>query len=171
MLFVSLGCVFAQNVTIHRSKSVIAAKSGKNVGRLSHSNNVRSQKTYGIQKRCSQQNISINFPRNSIETPDHYWEVVSIKCRKNETILTKKVTPKDAPTYILSGHEEFIEDADTGNKYYIQNSEIGFEKYQVILHNISVCYFKESYPVLPSHVRRINVSSGSQYYIMNFRIR
>lgn len=171
MLFVVLGCVSAQKTTVHRSKSETTANSVEKVGSLSQSNNVRSQKTESINKRCPQHNISLNFPQNGIETSEHYWEVVSIKCGKNKTILTKKVTSKVASTHIWSGHEEFIEDADTGNKYFIKTSDIGFEMYQVIMRNISAYYFNESYPVLPSYVRRINVSSGSQYYIRNFRIR
>jgi hypothetical protein len=106
-----------------------------------------------------------------IETSDHKWEVVSVQCLQNQTIVKKKVMPKESPTWISSSQEEFIEDSDTGRKYYLIKSDIGFENNRKVLNSKSDVSFYEVFPALPTSVRRINISSGSQYYIKNLSIR
>ena len=112
--------------------------------------------------------IAINNS-NTLRTSSHSWTVVSIDFTTNETILTKTVKPHNNSTYIYSTKDEFIEDADTGQKYYIRDSSIGFTR--TILKSIETKIFTESYPLLPSNVKRINISSGSYYYIKNLQIR
>ena len=106
-----------------------------------------------------------------IETADHKWEVVSVQCQQHQTIVKKKVMPKDSPTWINSSQEEYIEDSDTGRKYYLIKSDIGFENNRKILNSKSDVSFYEVFPALPVSVKRINISSGSQYYIKNLSIR
>ena len=106
-----------------------------------------------------------------IETSDHKWEVESVQCQQHQTIVKKKVLPKVSPTWINSSQEEFIEDSDTGRKYYLIKSDIGFENNRKILNSKSEVVFYEVFPALPSSVKRINISSGSQYYIKNLSIR
>ena len=106
-----------------------------------------------------------------IETADHKWEVVSVQCQQHQTIVKKKVMPKISPSWISSSQEEFIEDADTGRKYYLIKSDIGFESNRKVLNSKSDISFYEVFPALPTSVRRINISSGSQYYIKNLSIR
>lgn len=106
-----------------------------------------------------------------IETSDHKWEVESVQCQQHQTIVKKKVMPKVSPTWINSSQEEFIEDSDTGRKYYLIKSDIGFENNRKILNSKSDVIFYEVFPALPSSVKRINISSGAQYYIKNLSIR
>jgi len=106
-----------------------------------------------------------------IETSDHKWEVVSVQCQQHQTIIRKKVTPKVDKSWINSSQEEFIEDSDTGRKYYLIKSDIGFENNRKILTNKAEVNFYEVFPALPSSVKRINISSGSQYYVKNLSIR
>lgn len=113
---------------------------------------------------------SISVPSNRIDTEEHTWRVISVELADGKTILYKQVTPKLVQTWIGSNTSEFIEDAETGRKYYISSSSIGINT-QRILSNSNPYSFTEVYPQLPSTVRYINISSGSQYYVRNLRIR
>lgn len=106
-----------------------------------------------------------------IETSNHKWKVISVRCESDRTILQKEYIPKDELTYVYSSQEEYIEDADTGRKYYLRHSDIGFESDSYIARGKTEHYFNEEYPVLPTSVKRINISSGSQYYIKGLQIR
>lgn len=107
-----------------------------------------------------------------IESELHSWKVLSIDISVTNTIITKIVYPKSSPTGIWSTKDEFIEDSDTKQRYYINNSSIGFKNDNITnLYSQDARTFTETYPVLPSNVKRINISSGSQYYVMNLPIR
>jgi hypothetical protein len=70
-----------------------------------------------------------------------------------------------------STKSQFIEDADTGRKYYLQNSSIGFEGCPAISQDTKPITFYEVYPALPENVKRINISSGYGYYVRGLKIR
>jgi hypothetical protein len=106
-----------------------------------------------------------------VETAYHKWDCTGIEVQDDQTIVTKVVQPKSEGTFMCSSQDEFIEDADTGRKYYLQNSSIGFEGSPIISHDTTPITFYEIYPVLPSNVKRINISSGSQYYVKDLKIR
>lgn len=106
-----------------------------------------------------------------IETAYHKWDCTAIEIQDGQTIVTKTVQPKSEGTFMYSSQDEYIEDADTGRKYYLQNSSIGFEGSPEISHDTKTITFYEVYPALPSTVKRINISSGSQYYIKGLKIR
>lgn len=107
----------------------------------------------------------------SIETSVHKWSCSAIEVQDGQTIVTKKVQPKSSGTYMYSSQDEYIEDADTGRKYYLMNSSIGFEGSPEISHDTKTITFYEVYPALPSSVKRINISSGLQYYVKGLKIR
>lgn len=106
-----------------------------------------------------------------IDTPYHKWGCSAIEIREGQTILTKTVQPKSDGTFMYSSQDEYIEDADTGRKYYLINSSIGFEGSPEISHDTKTLTFYEVYPALPENVKKINISSGSQYYIKDLKIR
>lgn len=106
-----------------------------------------------------------------IETAYHKWNCTAIEVQDGQTIVTKTVQPKSEGTFMYSSQDEYIEDADTGRKYYLLNSSIGFEGSPEISHDTKMITFYEVYPALPSTVKRINISSGSQYYVKNLKIR
>ena len=106
-----------------------------------------------------------------IDTSYHKWVCDLIEIQDGQTILTKTVIPKEDETYIYSSQDEFIEDAETGRKYYLVSSSIGFEGSPQITYDTKPITFYEVYPALPSNVKRINISSGSQYYVRNLKIR
>lgn len=108
---------------------------------------------------------------DKIETAYHKWDCTGIEIRDGQTIVTKTVQPKSEGTFMYSSQDEYIEDADTGRKYYLQNSSIGFEGSPEISHDTKMITFYEVYPALPSTVKRINISSGSQYYVKGLKIR
>ena len=107
---------------------------------------------------------------DKIETAYHKWDCTGIEIRDGQTIVTKTVQPKSEGTFMYSSQDEYIEDADTGRKYYLQNSSIGFEGSPEISHDTKMITFYEVYPALPSTVKRINISSGSQYYVKGLKI-
>lgn len=106
-----------------------------------------------------------------IETAYHKWDCTAIEVQDGQTIVTKTVQPKSEGTFMYSSQDEYIEDADTGRKYYLMNSSIGFEGSPEISHDTKTITFYEVYPALPSTVKRINISSGSQYYVKDLKIR
>lgn len=108
---------------------------------------------------------------DKIETAYHTWDCTGIELQDGQTIVTKTVRPKSDGTFMYSSQDEYIEDADTGRKYYLMNSSIGFESSPEISHDTKEITFYEVYPALPSNVKRINISSGSQYYVKNLKIR
>lgn len=108
---------------------------------------------------------------DKIETAYHTWDCSAIEIQDGQTILTKTVRPKSEGTFMYSSQDEYIEDADTGLKYYLMNSSIGFEGSPEISHDTKEITFYEVYPALPSNVKRINISSGSQYYVKDLKIR
>lgn len=114
---------------------------------------------------------SVSINGDEIVTSDHKWKCVSIQCQEKQTLLRKIVTPTTKGTYMFSSQGEFIEDADTGRKYYLTKSSIGFEGNPTISHENNPIEFYEVYPALPTTTKRINISSGSQYYIRNLSIR
>lgn len=106
-----------------------------------------------------------------ISTATHDWICESIQLQESQTVIRKSVKPKSEHTYVYSSQDEYIEDADTGRKYYLQQSSIGFEGDPHYLYDTNVIVFAEVYPALPASVRRINISSGSQYYVKGLKIR
>ena len=104
------------------------------------------------------------------------WELISVKIENDKTILKNKVSIIDgAPSsllyYIYSSKDEYIEDALTGQKYYIRSSDIGFEAEKTFVQKAR--YFEEEYPALPSNVKTININNGVDgfYFIKNFEIK
>ena len=111
------------------------------------------------------------FNSEKLSTSFHYWECIAIQIQSGQTVLRKRVTPKAAGTYVHSSNDEFIEDADTGRKYYLKTSSISFNSSPTLSYDTNPIDFAEVYPALPSSVKRINISSGSQYYIKGLKIR
>lgn len=108
---------------------------------------------------------------DQIETEYHKWNCKAIEIQEGQTIVTKTVQPKNEGTFMCRSQDEYIEDADTGCKYYLLNSSIGFEISPEISYDTKAITFYEVYPALPSNVKRINISSGSQYYVKGLKIR
>ena len=113
---------------------------------------------------------TISVPSNRIETNIQIWRVLSVSLSGDKTVINKQVVPKQANTWARCDRSEFIEDAETGRKYYIIGSTIGIDT-QIKFYNTNPYSFSETYPALPSSVRYINISSGSQYYVKNLRVR
>lgn len=108
---------------------------------------------------------------DKIESAYHSWDCTAIEVQDGQTIVTKTVRPKSEGTFMYSSQDEYIDDADTGRKYYLMNSSIGFEGSPEISHDTKEITFYEVYPSLPTNVKRINISSGSQYYVKDLKIR
>lgn len=106
-----------------------------------------------------------------IETTYHKWNCIGIEVQDGQTIVTKTVQPQSDGTIMYSNQDEYIEDSDTGRKYYLLNSSIGFEGSPEVSYDTNTITFYEVYPAIPSFVNKINISSGSNYYVKNLQIR
>lgn len=119
----------------------------------------------------AQEKTVVILNSKNIFTEEHKWNVRSVELKDDCTIVEKYVSPMDdKPTWIASDQNEFIEDAATGKRYYIIGSDIGFEKYKVVLHN-EFRTFKEVYPPLPKSVYHINISTGEKYFVKYVDLR
>lgn len=106
------------------------------------------------------------YDSKTVQTELHTWLLLSVELEDDCTIVEKLIMHIDADSsYISSNKDSYLEDVITGEKYYIKDSEIGFEPGKVILEGYSGRTFKETYPALPKGVRYINVSSGTKYFI------
>lgn len=116
--------------------------------------------------------FSVNVNGTTISTSTHDWVTMSVQGNSTYTIVVKQCYPKSAPTWICSSGSEFIEDCDTGQRYYLTGSDIGVGRdNRTDLLNTNPISFNEYYPSLPNTVVRINISSGSCYYVTNVKIR
>lgn len=118
---------------------------------------------------CAQnERITTVLDSEEIRTEKHQWSLISVDARPDCTIVEKIVVPiGEDTTWISSVRQEYIEDSATGEKFYIIDSEIGFEANKTILAEFNGRIFKETYPPLPKGTKYINVSSGAKYYIQN----
>ena len=118
---------------------------------------------------CAQnERITTVLDSEEIRTNEHQWSLISVDARPDCTIVEKIVVPRgEDTTWISSVRQEYIEDSATGEKFYIIDSELGFEANKTILAEFNGRVFKETYPPLPKGTRYINVSSGAKHYIKN----
>lgn len=117
---------------------------------------------------CAQPSLKVIriLDSKDLRTEIHGWILTSVELRKDCTILEKYVSSHDSDkTWISSLSGEYIEDAITGEKFYIKESEIGFENNKTILDGYTGRTFKEVYPPLPTRVKSLNISSGSDYFL------
>ena len=107
-----------------------------------------------------------------LSTESHRWGLTSMIVKNDCTILHKWCIPKVNGTFVCSTADEFIEDAQTHDRYYIMKSDIGIGlKNKLILTDTKLFMFTEWYPSLPSSVRIINIYNGSQYIVRNLRLK
>lgn len=118
------------------------------------------------------EDFSVTVGQNIISTSSHDWVAISVQGNSSYTIVVKQCYPKVAPSWICSTGSEFIEDVSTGERYYLTGSDIGVGRdNRTDMLKKEPYSFNEYYPAIPSNVTHINISSGSNYYITNVRIR
>ena len=120
-----------------------------------------------VQLLCAQNTAAITIlDSEEVRTEAHSWILLSVEATPDCTVIEKMLRPiVDGKTWVCSTKEEFIEDAVTGKKYFILDSEIGFEPGCNFIEGYKGMAFKETYPALPDSVTHINVSSGAKYFI------
>lgn len=106
-----------------------------------------------------------------LKTSSHLWKVLSIKLTPSKTILYERVTPRSQNTYVCCDGSEFIEDVDSGKRYYLKYSDIGTPDNPKILYSDEPYEYTCTYPMIPENVRAINIYNGSLYVVKNFIIR
>lgn len=132
-----------------------------------HSGN--SSKTIGSVSSRSGSKVYLSAP--ILESSYHKWWANSIELNTHGTVVSKTVVPKVAETYVCSTRDEYIEDCDTGKRYYIISSTIGIQPQNTVLHTKGPKSFSDTYQALPASVKRISIWSGFDYYIKNLQIR
>lgn len=113
--------------------------------------------------------VHINGP--IIESSHHKWWATSIDLNSYNTVVHKVVVPKTTNTIVWGTKDAYIEDCDTGKRYYVQSCSLGMEPNKTTLYSKESKTFTDTYPALPSSVKRINIWSGSDYYAKNLQIR
>lgn len=105
------------------------------------------------------------------KTDLHTWSISAIIIAKDCTLLHKWCRPNVPNTCVYSDENEFIEDAQSKQRYYIEESDIGigFDNHRVVK-DTKLFMFAEWYPPLPSSVKVINIHSGSRYIVKQLRI-
>ena len=106
-----------------------------------------------------------------IRTDYHLWKILSIELTPTKTVLYERVTPRTRETCVYCDGSEYIEDVDTGKKYYLKYSDIGTPNNPKILYSDDPFEYTCTFPVIPDNVRSINIWTGTQYAIKNFVIR
>lgn len=117
--------------------------------------------------------INLKGKYKCVETDYHFWDIVKVEFRKDKTILTKVCRPKVPNTYLYSSRDEYIADAETGQKFYIMDSSLDFKMTpQFTLTTTNSVTFTEVYPALPASVKRIDISNGGgKFYAKGLSIR
>ncbi len=139
-------------------------------------NGAKSQRITIIQKGRTETQVRTSTKQFTIDskiskTNSHLWKVLSIKLTPTKTILYERVTPRSQNTYVYCDGSEFIEDADSGKKYYLKYSDIGTPNNPKILYSDEPYEYTCTYPMIPENVRAINIYNGSQYIVKNFIIQ
>lgn len=132
----------------------------------SYGSNSSSTTTTGNRKGNT---VYVNGP--ILETTYHKWWCISIDLNAYNTVVHKIVVPKTSSSWVQSTKDEYIEDCDTGKRYYIQSSSIGLAPQKTNLYSKESKPFTDTFPALPASVKRINIWSGDSYYAKNLQIR
>ncbi len=98
-----------------------------------------------------------------VENNTFVWDVTAVEFRDDCTIVSKQVTPKTNGTWITSSYDEFLEDTNTNRRFKIKWSSIGFNEPKTLYSTDPVSFTEIYEPV--GDARRININSGSEYYI------
>lgn len=98
----------------------------------------------------------------------HYkiW-TASIDLNVDGTIVHKIILPSSTNTYIPGADGEYIEDCDSGKRYYIKSRPSSHNR----IDTKERTGFTDTYPALPYSVKRINIWSKDGYFVKNLQIR
>ncbi len=168
-----LGILEASNDIIKEaySKYDSSSSSSSNKNSYSGSSNYKSGASSASTTSGTRSGNTVHINGPILETSHHKWWASSIDLSSYNTVVHKIVVPKTTNTYVCGTKDEYIEDCDTGKRYYIQSSSIGIEPQRTTLYSKESKSFTDTYPALPSSVKRINIWSGSDYYAKNLQIR
>lgn len=108
--------------------------------------------------------VDLESQNIQVETSTHIFVLTKIEVTESYTKLYKKVIPKIEQSYICSDMEQYIEDATTGEKYYLQNSTIDIAPSRTILYSSDKVEFVETYPRLKNNTKFVYISTGKTYY-------
>ena len=88
-----------------------------------------------VMTACAQgERITTVLDSEEIRTEEHQWSLISVDARPDCTIVEKIVLPMDKDTtWVSSVREEYIQDSSTGEKFFIIDSELGFELNKTML--------------------------------------
>ena len=124
----------------------------------------------------SSKSIFLRVSNHIYDTAYHKFQVLSVEFGVHSTRVYVRCFPKSAGTFICSQKGDYIEDANTKQRYYITGSSIGvfddnITTYQTglkVLRDKSAYDFTEEFPPLSSSVEYINIPSINLY---NLKIR
>ena len=113
--------------------------------------------------------IESNVNRSSYGT----WQIQSIEVLPDKTLVEMTITPSQAGVSVWYNSDgEFIEDAETGQKYRMISGTLGYDNNHATTIPTTRPYeFTLTFEVLSKSVRYVNICSGDHYYVRNLRIR
>lgn len=101
------------------------------------------------------------------------WQIQSIEVLPDKTLVEMTITttqPGVAVWYNSDG--EFIEDAETGQRYRMISGTLGYDSnHATSIPSTRPYEFTLTYEVLSSSVRYVNICSGDHCYVRNLKIR
>ncbi len=109
---------------------------------------------------------------NCIHTRNQDFEVTNIELRDDCTLIHKRCTAtlKNEYLSVFSTTDEYIEDAISGKKYYLQRSTLSLDSTNPsVMEPNSSIDFVETYPAI-SGIQYLNINSGTAYYLKNIDI-
>lgn len=162
---INILCYANPNTSSREDYFDVVTNDGKKTQRITISQKGKSVST----GRSSTKKMTIDS--KIIRTDYHLWKILSIELTPTKTVLYERVTPRTRETCVYCDGSEYIEDVDTGKKYYLKYSDIGTPNNPKILYSDDPFEYTCTFPVIPDNVRSINIWTGTQYAIKNFVIR
>ena len=96
-------------------------------------------------------------------------QIESVTLCEEMTIITLTIKDSWNNNMVNSNKTAYIEDVETGKKYFIRSSDIGMGKSQARPHG-NDWTFMETYPALPRTTKYINVFNGKVLSLKRFKL-
>lgn len=113
--------------------------------------------------------IESNVNRSSYGT----WQIQSIEVLPDKTLVEMTITTTQPGVSVWYNSDgEFIEDAETGQRYRMISGTLGYDSnHATAIPSTRPYEFTLTYEVLSKSVRYVNICSGDHYYVRNLKIR
>lgn len=112
----------------------------------------------------------IYIDADSVEASYHIWKIKEVAVYPDKTIIKKEIKAKNAFIQACSYPDSYIEDVETGIKFYIRKSSLGLNGIKAKLNDKNYHEVIETYDPLPPYVHIINIKVGNLCMCSNIQI-